>query len=132
MSCLVGNFIVGGAYETEETIHESMELVEEMLTVGNGMFACKTVFLASYSQTPITLRPEKYDLEYQREFESTCVYLMYLPLMKVKEVPRKRLITLKLEFDEKINRKIDELSEFPCVEYVMRNFYWKNRIIFIL
>lgn len=127
LSRLVGNFIVGGAYETEETIHESMELAEKMLTVGNGMFDCKTVFLAPYPQTPITLRPEKYDLEYQAEFEPTCVYSMYLPLMKVKAVPRERLITLKLEFDEKINRKIDELSEFPCVEDVMRNFYWENK-----
>ena len=126
---LVGNFIVGGAYETEETVYESMSLAEQMLTEGRGMFDCKNVFLAPYPHTPITLNPEKYDLEYQEEFEKTCVYSMYLPLMKVKAIPRERLIALKLEFDKRIQKKLDELSAFPTVGEVFRNFYWKNRML---
>lgn len=120
---LVGNFIVGGAFETERTIYKSMELAKQMLTTGKGMFECKTVFLAPYPHTSITLNPQNYDLEYHKENELTCAYSMHMPLMTPKTMKYDKLIELKLKFDNMIETTIKELSLFPDKLDVERNFF---------
>ena len=137
---LVGNFIVGGAYETEESISESMKLAEKMIEAGTGMFECKTVFLAPYPHTPITLNPHNYDLEYSGIDENTCIYSMQMPLMKPKSMEYKKLISFKKIFDKLIYEKIRILSQKALKEDVERNFFksgeklsaasiWKNYYI---
>ncbi len=121
---LVGNFIVGGANETEKSILESMTLAEKMIEVGAGMFECKTVFLAPYPHTAISRTPEKFNLEYADETdELTCIYSMQMPLMKPSAINYDRLIELKLSFDKMINQKIQQLSAQPFKSDVERNFY---------
>ena len=66
-----------------------------MLTTGKGMFECKTVFLAPYPHTSITLNPQNYDLEYHKENELTCAYSMHMPLMTPKTMKYDKLIELK-------------------------------------
>lgn len=137
---LVGNFIVGGASETEETIMESIRLAEKKLEIGKGMFECKTVFLAPYPQTPVTIKPEKYNLEYKKEDAVSCVFSMYNPLMKSKFISYEKLISLKEKFDKNISETIKRLSAIAEKDDVERNFFkfgeridsapiWKNNYL---
>ncbi|MDE6034801.1 MAG: B12-binding domain-containing radical SAM protein [Ruminococcus sp.] len=120
---LVGNFIVGGAYETEESISESMKLAEQMLEAGQGMFECKTVFLAPYPHTPITLNPADYNLEYSGVDENTCIYSMQMPLMKPESMEYEKLISFKKTFDEMLKEKIRMLSRNAVKADVERIFF---------
>lgn len=119
---LVGNFILGGAFETESTIIESMQLAKKMLEIGKGMFECKTVFLAPYPQTSISLNPEKYDLELKSEEEVNSIFSMKSPLMRAKGITEDRLIALKVEFDLMIQKTIKKLSETATCKEVYNNF----------
>lgn len=124
---LVGNFIIGGAFETEETVRQSMLLAERMMEEGTGMFECKTVFLAPYPETPITKNPEDYDLEYREGEEISCLYSMHMPLMNAKAIATERLILLKKEFDQMILDKVTSLSFHASKDRLELNFYRCNQ-----
>lgn len=126
---LVGNFIIGGAFETEKTIRQSMELAERVLEEGTGMFECKTVFLAPYPETAITNNPEKYDLEYRDSEDVSCLYSMHMPLMKAKAIATERLILLKKSFDQMILDKVSKLSFHASKDHLERNFYRHGRLL---
>lgn len=126
---LVGNFILGGAFETEGTIRESMNMARNMLVEGSGMFECKTVFLAPYPRTSIVEEPEKYNLELKPENEINSLFSMKSPMFRVKELTEERLISLKNEFDLMIQDTICTLAKKANRIEVLNNFIKDGMLI---
>lgn len=58
-----GGFIVGGAFESEETIKRTLTFIEELFNLAPGRFECGTSFFAPYSGTEIFRNPEKFGIK---------------------------------------------------------------------
>lgn len=74
---LQGNFILGGAFEDENTLAESMALCRRLLEAGRGMMICSTVYFAPYPHTPITRAPEDFGLAIHPELEACTLSTMF-------------------------------------------------------
>ena len=59
---IFGNFIIGGPYETEESLGKSRQLLRDLLYTAPGLFEANTGFLAPYPETPIGRRPDLFGL----------------------------------------------------------------------
>ena len=57
-----GNYIIGGAFESEDTIRESIAHAKKLITAGRGIAELNTVFFAPYHGTLITQAPELYGM----------------------------------------------------------------------
>ena len=59
---MVGNIILGGPHESEETFQASLDLAKEMVDLAPGVVEINAGFLAPYPGTPISEHPEQYGL----------------------------------------------------------------------
>ena len=57
-----GNYIIGGAFESTDTINESIEHAKKLIEIGRGIIEINTVFFAPYHGTPISELPKSKDL----------------------------------------------------------------------
>lgn len=60
---VVGNIIIGGPYESNETIQESIDFVTYMIRRYNTMLDISSIFFAPYPNTPITNNPNEFGME---------------------------------------------------------------------
>lgn len=59
---LTGNYIIGGAFETEETLETTTEAVMELLDMAPGMLDISTTFIMPLPGTQIYNQPEHFDI----------------------------------------------------------------------
>ncbi|HEY5537463.1 MAG TPA: radical SAM protein [Acetobacterium sp.] len=59
---LTGNYIIGGAFETEKTLEETTEKVLELLDMAPGMLDLSTTFIMPLPGTQIYNHPENFDI----------------------------------------------------------------------
>ena len=59
---LTGNYIIGGAFETEETLETTTEVVMELLNMAPGMLDLSTTFIMPLPGTQIYNHPENFDI----------------------------------------------------------------------
>ncbi len=102
---LEGNYIIGGAFETEETIHESIEHAKSLLEIGRGMIELSTVFFAPYCGTPITKNPEKFGITIEKELNKHIVFTMRDAVVTTNGMSTEQIIKAKQKFDEEITKK---------------------------
>jgi len=60
---IIGNFIIGGADETQETLQQSIEFAERLIDAAPGRIDINTTIFTPYPGTPMYLHPEEYGLE---------------------------------------------------------------------
>ncbi|AXG71552.1 hopanoid C-3 methylase [Kordia sp. SMS9] len=60
---IYGNFIIGGPFETEETIDQSIALVKTLYDKAPGRMECGASYLTLFPGTELTVNSDKYDLE---------------------------------------------------------------------
>jgi len=136
---LEGNFIIGGALESRQTLAESRILAEELVTIGRGMFACKTVFFAPYPETPITKDPAKYGMCFDKDHIEWTLSDMHNCVVSTQELSRDELVEEKFAFDcfldEVYKREVQLLTkdELQLYYYKRRGYSlicyrWHNRI----
>lgn len=58
-----GNIIIGGPFESKETINDSYNLCKYLITHGRGMVELQALSFVPLPNTDITLNPEKYGLK---------------------------------------------------------------------
>lgn len=72
-----GNYIIGGAFESEETLAESIAHAKKLITAGRGIAELNTVYFAPYHGTPITQAPELYGMCIdRRRFQHSVITMM--------------------------------------------------------
>lgn len=102
---LEGNYIVGGAFETQETMRESIEHAKRLLEIGRGMLELSTVFLAPYCGTPVTERPEAFGLRIEEGLNGRVVLTMRDAVVSTAEMTAEQIVEAKRKFDEEIAEK---------------------------
>jgi anaerobic magnesium-protoporphyrin IX monomethyl ester cyclase len=60
---IYGNFIIGGPYETDETVDQSIALAKTLYDKAPGRMECGASFLTLFPGTELTVNADKYELE---------------------------------------------------------------------
>ncbi|MDO4339112.1 MAG: radical SAM protein [Eubacteriales bacterium] len=97
---ITGNFIIGGAHETRETIEMSKHLAGELIRRAKGIIELRTVYFAPYPNTKMVREPEQFGIEILKDAQEISINTMRTPVVRTKELSRENIYDLKHEFDE--------------------------------
>lgn len=96
---ITGNFIIGGALETRETIERSKQLAKKLIHRAKGIIELYTVYFAPYPNTRMVREPEKFEIHIQEEMKKININTMRTPVVSTKKLTRNDIYDLKHEFD---------------------------------
>lgn len=99
---LEGNYIVGGALESEETIQESIAHAKKLIEAGRCMIDISTVFFAPYANTPITKNPAAYEMKIENYQNSHTVASMAEAVVSTKYLTTSEIVLWKRKFDKEL------------------------------
>ena len=125
LSSLAGNFIIGGAFESEDTFNESLSLAKEMIKAGRAMFECRSVFMAPYPNTKISKSPESFGLHPNNELISHSIYTMHNPVMSTDSLSIDDIVAMREKFNREIEQTYFEQSKY-CTRQELQNSFFKN------
>lgn len=106
---VVGNFILGGPGETEETVQRSLRFALDLLEAAPGVFECTTAFLCPYPGTQVGRDPTGLGLrvvddEFSRGLTLSDVHL------ETAALDRNRLRVLQGEFQTRVRGAMRRLA----------------------
>lgn len=78
---ITGNFIIGGAFETEQTIIESKKLACELINSARGIMELYAVYFAPYPNTQMVNFPEKFGIKLNSQLEEWNLHTMRSPVI---------------------------------------------------
>lgn len=96
---ITGNFIIGGAFETVETIEESKRLAKDLIYGAKGIIELYSVYFAPYPNTKIVNKPYCFNIKLNSKFQEYNLNTMRSPVVETKELTTVDIYNLKEEFD---------------------------------
>lgn len=99
-----GNYIIGGARESWETLQESLSHAKKLLEVGRGIMELNTIYLAPYHGTPIAKAPEQYGLKLCRERMDHALASMQGVVLETEALSTDDIIQAKTWFDQELKQ----------------------------
>ncbi len=97
---LEGNYIIGGAFESQKTLLESMEHAKKLIAAGRGMIEISTVFFSPYYGTPMTKNPDKFGVRVEMERNNHIVTTMRDAVVSTETLSAEEIVKAKETFDE--------------------------------
>lgn len=97
-----GNYIIGGAFESHQSLEKSLAHAKELLKVGRGILELSTVYLAPYSGTPISRHPDQYGLFICQERAKRIRYSMAEDVVFTEDLSCEDIIAWKKRFDTEL------------------------------
>ncbi|GHS94356.1 hypothetical protein AGMMS50276_06820 [Synergistales bacterium] len=117
---MVGNIIVGGAFESEETINMSKQFGLDLLEAGIGMLEVNAIHFWPLPGTAMTKCPEKFGLEIVDPHSMASV--TDYPVVRSRSLSVERLSGLRADMERTFNDKIMSLAPNLSEELAMRIF----------
>lgn len=105
---LVGNIIVGGAFETEESLARSREFGLRLLEQGAGMLELHAIHFWPLPNTAMTLRPQDFGMEILDPASRTAV--TDYPVVRCGDLSPERLSDLRADMDEAFKKRVCDLA----------------------
>ena len=96
---ITGNFIIGGAMESEETLCESRELAEKMIDIGRGVTELFSVYFAPYPNTKMANHPSKFGIFRHPTLEHWNLNTMRSPVISTANLSAAEIHGEKQRFD---------------------------------
>ncbi len=100
ISGITGNFIIGGAVESRETLEDSKKLAKALIENAKGIIEIYVVYLAPYPNTRIVNNPEKFEITLQPELENYNLNTMRSPVVKTNKLSTKEIYEEKKNFED--------------------------------
>lgn len=137
LQTLEGNYIIGGAFESDETLTESLQHAKRLLKLGRGMMEIQTVFFAPYYGTPITKCPERFGMQLCHDCAAHVVVTMREPVVKTENLSLPEIIAWKERFNKELQDQYDiqaglciksDIVRAPLSGHPMTilGYHWKN------
>lgn len=79
--CVTGNFIIGGALETRETIAESRMLMKKLIQTARGCIDLHLVYFSPYPNTQMSKKPEKFQMTLKEKLHEYTIHSMCTPVV---------------------------------------------------
>jgi radical SAM superfamily enzyme YgiQ (UPF0313 family) len=119
---LCGNFIIGGAYETTETLDETWNFIDRLLSLAPGMLDISFTLFTPYPGAAITECPADFGIEINDRASLTSTG--DFPVSRTKELDIYDISTAKFNFTNKLIRRMKELLESGRVTHeLIKNHY---------
>lgn len=96
---VTGNFIVGGAFETNQTIMESRELAAELINAAKGIMEVYIVYFAPYPNTQMVNNPERFGIEIDPLLQEWNLNTMRSPVVLTDELKTLDIYRQKHDFE---------------------------------
>lgn len=88
---IYGNFIIGGAFETKETVESSINLAKRLIQIAPGRMEIAASILGIYPGTAIAKNPHEFGLEIVDYEMNTCISLQH-PVAVTKNMGIKEIL----------------------------------------
>ena len=121
LTSLVGNFIVGGPFETLDTLGESVKFAKELLELAPGCLDLNVAIYSPYPSTEMYLKPEQFGIE-MLDRECITGSTMQYVFTRTKELTKWDLLRAKDDFTQEIESKALLLVQFIPHERITRHF----------
>ena len=115
-----GNYIIGGAFESEETLAESISHAKKLITAGRGIPELNTVFFAPYHGTPITQAPEHYGMCIDRLRFQHTVITMREAVIQTEALSANDIVSAKRKFDAEMTQHYIHEAAFTVKDELLR------------
>lgn len=123
---LCGNIIIGGAFETAETLDETWNFIDRLLSIAPGMLDISFTLFTPYPGAAITECPADFGIEINDRASITSTG--DFPVSRTKELDIYDISTAKLNFTKKLIRRMKELLESGRVEHeLIKSHYHLSR-----
>ena len=116
-----GNYIIGGAFESEETLSESIAHAKKLITAGRGIVELNTVFFAPYHGTPITHAPERYGMCIDRRRLQHSVITMREAVIQTEALTANDIVSAKRRFDAELRQHYIHEAAYTTKDELLRN-----------
>ncbi len=104
---LCGNIIIGGAFETRETLDETWAFIDRLLSAAPGMLDISFTLFTPYPGAAITECPQDFGIEITDR--SSITSIGDLPVSRTKELDIYDISKAKYDFTVKLVRRMKEL-----------------------
>lgn len=128
---ITGNFIIGGAKETKQTLAESRQLAKEMLDCAKGIMEIYTVYFAPYPNTKMVSDPSCYDIEIQDTLMKYNINTMRCPVIRTKELSTVDIYREKIEFDDFLAEQYKKCAFESSKSDIMQGLFQEGKRIHI-
>lgn len=126
---ITGNFIIGGAFESAETLEKSKQLAKELIFSAKGIIELYVVYFAPYPNTRIVNCPENFDIILQPDLQNYNLNSMRSPVVSTKELSTKEIYDAKRDFEIFIQNTYKEAASSPMKKDLVQGlFHKKSRI----
>ncbi len=99
---LEGNFILGGAFETKETLEQSIRLGEQLIMAAKGVIVVNCVFFAPYERTIMTTHPDDFGMELYPEYIDYTVDTMRICVNRTQNLSREEIQEGRVQFEARM------------------------------
>lgn len=128
---ITGNFIIGGAMETRETIAESKRLAADLLEAAKGIMELRTVYFAPYPNTRITRAPHEFDMEIDPQLQKWNVHTMHSPVTRTAALSTVDIYEQKQIFDKFLSERYMISARASCKADVLQGLMQDGKRIYI-
>lgn len=126
---ITGNFIIGGAFESAETLEKSKQLAKELIHSAKGIIELYVVYFAPYPNTRIVNYPEEFDMILKPDLQNYNLNTMRSPVVATKELTTKEIYDAKRDFEMFIQETYKDAASSPMKKDVVQGlFHKKSRI----
>lgn len=124
---VTGNFIVGGAFETEQSIQESKELAAELIHAAKGIMEIYVVYFAPYPNTQMVNFPEKFGIQLNPQLEEWNLNTMRSPVLRTNELDTIEIYEQKHLFENFLAECYHEASLKSSKSDVLQSLFQDNK-----
>ncbi|MGN9136243.1 B12-binding domain-containing radical SAM protein [Clostridium sp. HCP1S3_B4] len=123
ISGITGNFIIGGANESAESIEDSKRLAKDLINNAKGIIELYVVYFAPYPNTKIVNMPEMFSMKLHPELEQYNLNTMRSPVVETRGLSTKEIYEKKHEFDEFLQAQYKEAAKNPDKRDVIQGLF---------
>jgi radical SAM superfamily enzyme YgiQ (UPF0313 family) len=118
---LYANFIIGGAYETQDTYAETRDFALTLLDLAPGCIEVGSSFYTPYPGTPMFEDPGAYGIEIVDREVVTSTGDRHV-FCRTKELSRFDILAIKVDFERNIRKKMKEICKQLPLEVIKKHF----------
>ena len=115
ITSVIGNFIVGGAFEDDDSFRETMQMARDLIDLCPGTVELISCFLYPYKGTAIEQRPQDFDLEFLPDIHLYNAVSRIVPFNRTKSLSRGEISQFRMALDAFIqSHKLSKVDAMPA------------------
>ena len=128
---VTGNFIIGGAWETKDTLAESRNLAKDLIRSGKGILELFTVYFAPYPNTRMVNTPSTFGIKIDTTRLDWNLNTMHSAVVSTQDLSIPDLYEEKQRFDAFLVDQYMEVSKTLRKADVIQGLFVNDKRVFL-